>query len=75
MLWRLRNRLLKRGNKNHVSQLPADTLLGRLLALPQCHLKGLLVAPPLPLGRRPMELSPRGALLPHQLLVMVLLPP
>jgi hypothetical protein len=74
MLWRLRHSLLKRRNKNHDSLLLANTLTGHLPALPQRHVRGLLVAPPLPLGRRPLELSP-GALPTDQLLVLVRMPP
>jgi hypothetical protein len=51
-----------------------DTLPGRLPALPHRHLRGLLVAPPCPLGQRPLELSP-GVLLPQQPLVLVRVPP
>jgi hypothetical protein len=39
-------------------------------ALPQRHLRGLLVAPPGPLGQRPLEFSP-GIPLAHQPLVLV----
>jgi hypothetical protein len=70
MLWRLRHSLLKRRNKNLTFHLPVDTLPGRLLALPQRHLRGLLLAPPRPLGQRPLELSPEVPL-PHQPLVLV----
>jgi hypothetical protein len=65
MLWRLRHSSLKRCNKNLIFYLPADTLPGRLPALPQRDLRDLLFAPLRPLGQRPLELSP-GVPLPHQ---------
>jgi hypothetical protein len=74
MLSRLRHSLLKRHNRNLAFHLPVDTLSVRLLALPQRHLRGLLLAPPHQLGQRPLELSP-GIPLPHQPVVLVRVPP
>jgi hypothetical protein len=68
MLW-LRHNSLKRRNKNLAFHLP-----GRLPTLPHRHLRGLLVAPPRPLGQGPLELS-LGVPLPHQPLFLVWVPP